>query len=49
MTDPDLKHPVVFAGENPLILLYRPGGDNVVAVASYWRYVYSAEGEGRRS
>ena len=46
MTDPDLKRPVVFAGENPLILLYRPRGDDVVAVASYWRCVYAAEGEG---
>ena len=46
MAEPELKRPVVFAGENPLILLYRPGGDDVVAVASYWRCVYSAEGEG---
>ena len=46
MTDPELKRPVVFAGENPLTLLYRPGGNDVVAVASYWRCVYAAEGEG---
>ncbi len=43
---PKLKRPVVFAGENPLILLYRPGGDDVIAAASYWRCAYSAEGEG---
>ena len=28
---------VVFAGENPLIMLYRPGADDLVAVASLWR------------
>lgn len=46
MTDPDLKRPVVFAGENPLILLYRAESNEVAAVASYWRCAYSAEREG---
>ncbi len=46
MSEFELKRPVVFAGENPLILLYRPGGDDAVAVASYWRCVYAPEGEG---
>lgn len=37
---------VVFAGENPLIMLYRPGGDDLVAVASLWRARYTAYGAG---
>lgn len=37
---------VVFAGENPLIMLYRPGGDDLVAVASLWRARYTAYGSG---
>ena len=37
---------VVFAGENPLIMLYRPGGDDLVAVASLWRARYTEQGAG---
>lgn len=37
---------VVFAGENPLIMLYRPGGEDLVAVASLWRARYTAYGAG---
>ncbi len=37
---------VVFAGENPLIMLYRPGGDDLVAVASLWRARYTERGSG---
>jgi hypothetical protein len=37
---------VVFAGENPLIMLYRPGGDDLVAVASLWRARYTERGAG---
>ena len=37
---------VVFAGENPLIMLYRPGGDDLVAVASLWRARYTEHGSG---
>lgn len=37
---------VVFAGENPLILLYRPGGDDLVAVASLWRARHTPRGPG---
>ena len=43
---PQVKRPVVFAGENPLIMLYRPGGDDLVAVASLWHSTYSEQGEG---
>ena len=37
---------VVFAGENPLIMLYRPGGDDLVAVASLWSARYTEHGSG---
>ena len=36
----------MFAGENPLIMLYRPGGDDLVAVASLWRARYTPRGSG---
>lgn len=41
-TEPD----VVFAGENPALMLYAPGTDEVVAVASWWHGVHSAAGGG---
>ena len=37
---------VVFAGENPLIMLYRPGGEDLVAVASLWSARYTERGSG---
>jgi hypothetical protein len=37
---------VVFAGENPLIMLYRPGGEDLVAVASLWSARYTEHGSG---
>ena len=40
------ERPGVFAGENPLIMLYRPGGDELVAVASLWHCTYSEQGAG---
>jgi hypothetical protein len=40
------KRPVVFAGENHLITLYRPGSDEAVAGVSCWRCTYSEHGEG---
>ncbi|MGH2533325.1 MAG: hypothetical protein ACRDJW_13585 [Thermomicrobiales bacterium] len=46
MTAPIEKHGVVFAGENPMIVLYQPGADECVALASLWRCAYSAAGEG---
>ena len=43
---PQVKRPVVFAGENPLIMLYRPGSADLVAVASLWHSTYSEQGAG---
>jgi hypothetical protein len=40
------KRPVIFAGENHLITLYRPGSDAAVAGISCWRCAYSEHGEG---
>lgn len=37
---------VIFCGENPELRLYREGTEEVVALASYWRSVYSAHGQG---
>lgn len=37
---------VIFSGENPGLTLYRPGTEEIVASASYWRCVYSDRGEG---
>jgi hypothetical protein len=36
MPDMILKRDVVFARENPLVMLYAPGTEELVAVASYW-------------
>jgi hypothetical protein len=41
------KHGVMIAGENPMILLYRPGSDDLVAIASVWTCAYSEAGTGR--
>lgn len=46
MTAPVEKYGVAFAGENPMIVLYQPGDDAHVAIASLWRCAYSAAGEG---
>lgn len=46
MSEIRVRRDVVFAGENPLLMLYRPGTDVPVAVASYWRCSYSAAGVG---
>jgi hypothetical protein len=48
MTDqePRMTGPVIFAGENPLIILYRPGSDELVGVASLWHATYTAAGAG---
>ncbi len=41
------RQPVIFAGENHMITLYRPGGDDLIAVSvSCWRCTYSEHGEG---
>ena len=38
---------VMITGENPMIVLYRPASDDVVAIASMWTCTYSGAGEGR--
>lgn len=38
--------PVALCGENPGMTLYRPGTEEIVAVAGYWRCVYSPHGDG---
>src|SRR3712207_4979259 len=38
--------PVIFAGENPLLMLHDPETDEPVAVASLWRCTYSEAGVG---
>ncbi|HEY8601595.1 MAG TPA: hypothetical protein VIL85_24425 [Thermomicrobiales bacterium] len=40
------KRPLALCGENPALTLYRPGTVEAVAVAGYWRCVYSPHGEG---
>ena len=40
------KRPVAFAGENPMITLYRPGTEEAIAGVSAWRCTYSAHGAG---
>jgi hypothetical protein len=40
------SRPLVFAGENPLLMLYRPGAEEHSVVASLWRGTYSAVGVG---
>jgi hypothetical protein len=42
----DKRGTIVFSGENPGLTLYKPGTEQVVAAASYWRCVYSNAGEG---
>lgn len=37
---------VVFSGENPGLTLFKPGTEERVVAASYWRCVYSEHGEG---
>lgn len=43
----EIRGDVVFAGDNPALVLYRPGSDEVVAVASWWRCAWSAAGAGQ--
>jgi hypothetical protein len=37
---------VMIAGENPMIVLYRPGSDEIVAIASVWTASWSPVGAG---
>ena len=42
----EIKRPVFFSGENPGMTLYRPGTEQVAAVASYWQCTDSPWGIG---
>ena len=46
MAEMRIQREVMFAGENPLLMLYREGSDELVAVASYWRTSFSPAGAG---
>ncbi len=41
------KRGVMIAGENPMIVLYRPDSDEMVAIASMWTASWSLAGAGR--
>jgi hypothetical protein len=40
------KQPVIFAGENHMITLFRPGSERIAISVSCWRCTYSEHGEG---
>jgi len=40
------KQSITFAGENPALVLYKPGTEQIIVAASYWRCVYSERGDG---
>jgi hypothetical protein len=42
----DRKQPVIFAGENHMITLFRPGSVQIAVSVSCWRCTYSEHGEG---
>lgn len=44
---PVKQHGVKIAGENPMIVLYAPGSDDLVAIASVWTSTWSEAGTGR--
>jgi hypothetical protein len=41
------QYGIKIAGENPMIILYRPGSDDIVVLASMWTARYSPVGSGR--
>jgi len=45
--EPIAQHGIKIAGENPMIVLYRPGSDDIVVLASMWTARYSPVGAGR--
>ena len=47
MPEPITKHGIKIAGENPMIILYRPGSDDIVVLVSMWTAQYSPVGSGR--
>ena len=44
--EPVARHGIKIAGENPMIVLYRPGSDEIVVLASMWTARYSPVGTG---
>ncbi|MEU8226509.1 hypothetical protein [Kribbella sp. NPDC048915] len=47
MIEPVIQRGIAIAGENPMIVLYRPGSDDIVALVSMWTAMYSPVGAGR--
>ncbi len=47
MAEPVTQRGIKIAGENPMIVLYRPGSDDLVALASVWTAAWSPAGTGR--
>ncbi len=43
---PSIQGRIIFCGENPEMKLYRPGTEQLVALASYWRCTFSPHGIG---
>ena len=41
MPEPVTLHGIKVAGENPMIILYRPDSDDIVVMASMWTARYS--------
>lgn len=44
---PERRQPLALCGENPAMTLYQPGSEQIVAVAGYWRCIYSPYGVGQ--
>jgi len=47
MVEPIIQRGIKIAGENPMIILYRPGSDDIVVLVSMWTARYSPVGSGR--
>jgi hypothetical protein len=45
--EPVFQRGIKIAGENPMIILYRPGSDDIVVLVSMWTARYSPVGSGR--
>lgn len=47
MSEPIVNRGLKIIGENPMIVLYRPDSDDIVALVSMWKATYSPVGPGR--
>lgn len=47
MSEPVVQHGIKIAGENPMIVLYPPESDEMIALVSLWTAAYSPVGTGR--